>query len=206
MFARFMAYFAERVEERRGGRERRERMLAGLTGEVCEVGPGSGVSFRSYPSAVTRLHAVEPEAHMRELSRRAAEKVAIEVEVIDALGDDLPFADSSLDGVVFPAVLCSIPEPAAALAEARRVLRPGGTLRFFEHVVSPRASGRAIQRAAKETLWPRVFGGCDPMRDTEAAIRGAGFEIDWIERFTFVAAPVSIPVAPHILGAARKPA
>jgi ubiquinone/menaquinone biosynthesis C-methylase UbiE len=104
-------------------------------------------------------------------------------------------------------VLCTVPDPAAALAELHRVIRPGGELRFYEHVLAKQPGLARLQRAAERSgFWPLVGGGCHPARDTEAAIREAGFEIESCDRFDFRPALVELVVQPRILGKARKPA
>jgi ubiquinone/menaquinone biosynthesis C-methylase UbiE len=121
------------------------------------------------------------------------------------VADALPFEDGSFDAVVFCLVLCSVPSQERALAEARRVLRPGGELRVYEHV---RAEGPWIgrtQRALDATVWPRLFGGCHTHRDTGAAVAAAGFTLESTERHEVKPCPVAAPVAPHLLARARRP-
>jgi ubiquinone/menaquinone biosynthesis C-methylase UbiE len=101
-------------------------------------------------------------------------------------------------------MLCSVRDQAAALAEFRRVIKPGGELRFYEHVVASGGVGRALQRVADVTFWPRVAGGCHMSRDTAAAISAAGFVVQRLERFNFTPGP-PVPPIPHILGVARRP-
>ncbi len=204
IFARLLAR-ASALEERKGGAEHRRRLLAGLRGRVVEVGAGTGVSFAHYPPEVDELVAVEPEPHLRTLAARAAADAAIPVRVVDAVADRLPFDDASMDAGVVAGVLCSVEDPAAALGELARVIRPGGELRFFEHVRARSARLAALQRALDATWWPRVNGGCHTGRDTEAAIVDAGFELERRERFSFRPAAMAAPVAPRILGSARRP-
>jgi SAM-dependent methyltransferase len=194
VFARIQARAAA-IEERRGGAERRRQLLAGLEGRVVEVGAGSGVSFAHYPAGVDELVAVEPEPHLRELASAAAVSAPVPVRVVDGLAERLPVDDGWADAVVMAGVLCSLPDPRGALDEVARVLRPGGELRFYEHV----GGGRMLLRAASPAY--RVFGGCHLARDTEAAIRAAGFAIDRIERFAFRERRWE-PAIPHILGRA----
>ena len=205
VFARVLARAAV-LEERRGGADHRRRLLAGLRGRVLELGAGSGVSFAYYPAAVTELVAVEPEAHLRAMAQEAAAEAPVPVRVVQGVADDLPAEDASMDAGVVTAVLCSVPDPAAALRELARVIRPGGELRFFEHVAARSPRLAQVQRALDATIWPRVNGGCHTHRDTEAAIRAGGFEIEERERFSFRAHIVGAPVAPRILGRARRPA
>jgi ubiquinone/menaquinone biosynthesis C-methylase UbiE len=205
IFARMLARAAE-LEERRGGAEHRRRLLAGLHGRVIEVGAGSGVSFAHYPTTVAELLAVEPEPHLRAMAQEAAGGAPIAVRVVEGVADALPADDASTDAGVVTGVLCSVPDPAAALRELARVIRPGGELRFFEHVAARAARLARLQRALDATLWPRLNGGCHTARDTEAAIVAAGFAIEERERFSFRVTALAAPVSPRILGRARRPA
>jgi ubiquinone/menaquinone biosynthesis C-methylase UbiE len=204
IFSRMLARAAV-CEERRGGAEHRRRLLGGLSGRVVELGAGSGVSFAHYPATVTELVAVEPEEHLRAMAQEAAREAPIAVTVVEGVADALPAGDASMDAGVVTAVLCSVPYPAAALAELRRVIRPGGDLRFFEHVAARSPRLARLQRALDATIWPRVNGGCHTHRDTESAIRAAGFEIEQCDRFSFRAHVLAAPVAPRILGRALRP-
>ena len=103
--------------------------------------------------------------------------------MVDGVAGELPAADESFDAGVASLVLCSVSDQQRALAELRRVIRPGGELRFYEHVVAHRPLGRRLQRLADATFWPHVAGGCHLSRDTEAAIEQAGFEIQASRRF-----------------------
>lgn len=184
--------------------EYRRELLAGLTGEVIEVGAGHGLNFAFYPGTVTRVLAVEPESLLRDAAEEAARLAVVPVDVIDGVASRLPAADASFDAAVISLVLCSVPDQGRALAELMRVIRPGGELRFYEHVASASGLVRGIQRAADATVWPRLAGNCHMARDTERAIRAAGFEIESNRRFSFPPRPVSPPI-PHILGRARRP-
>jgi ubiquinone/menaquinone biosynthesis C-methylase UbiE len=203
VFARIQAR-AGAIEERRGGAERRRQLLAGLTGRVVEVGAGSGVSFAHYPTSVSELIAIEPEPALRDLARRAVGGASVPVEVLDGVAERLPLADASVDAVVFAGVLCSVDDPARVLGEARRILRPGGELRFYEHVIARNGRLRGLQRLLDATFWPRLFGGCRLTRDTEAALTAAGFAIEERRRFSFRPTLLATPVAPRILGRARR--
>jgi len=182
--------------------EHRRKLLAGLTGNVIEVGAGNGLNFPLYPDAVKRVLAVEPEPLLREAAIDEAAKAPVEVKVVDGVASALPVEDASQDVAVASLVLCSVSDQAEALAEMRRVLKPGGELRFYEHIVSNKPWSARLQRFADATFWPRVGGGCHVARDTGAAIERAGFKIERSERFQFTpGAPV--PPIPHILGTAR---
>ncbi len=203
-FARFLACVAARAE---GGEEDdlRRELLAGLSGRVIDVGAGTGPNFRLYPDTVTELVAVEPEDYLRRKAEEAAARMGRpQIRVIDALADRLPFEDSSFDAAVVAQVLCSVPDQAKALAELRRVLKPGGQLRFYEHVLARQPRYARFQRLAGKVT-PHLAGGCHPDRDTGHAIEEAGFEIQRCRSFTFRQSPLDLPVAPRILGAARSP-
>ena len=191
-----------RADERHGGAELRDELLRGTSGSVLEVGAGNGLNFRHYPAGVTSLTAVEPEPHLRQRAAEAAATTDIPVTIIDGTADDLPFPDESFDTVVASLVLCSVPEPAVALAEMRRVLRPAGGLRFYEHVIANRPGFARTQRILDATIWPRLGGGCHSARHTGDAIIAAGFEIIELRRFSRPGFPGD-PTAPHIIGAAR---
>jgi ubiquinone/menaquinone biosynthesis C-methylase UbiE len=189
--------------ERRGTAEHRGRTLAGLTGRVIEVGAGNGMNFTHYPTAVTEVVAVEPEDTLRGLAERAASAAPVPVTVVAEHGDALPFEDATFDGAVASLVLCSVPEPDHFLAELARVLKPGGQLRFFEHVRSANPLIGVVEDAVTP-LWSAIGGGCHLNRNTRAAIEAAGFQIDQCDRFTY--RPLKfIPPHAHILGRAHKP-
>jgi len=188
----------------RGEDEHRERLLAGLSGRVIEVGAGNGLNFPLYPPTVDKVLALEPEALLRKAALEAAAEARVKVEVVDSVAGALPVADASQDAGVASLVLCSVPDQEWALAELRRVIKPGGELRFYEHVIANRPVASRLMRLADATIWPRIAGGCHMARDTGAAIEEAGFAIERIERFGFSPAAV-VPSTPHILGVARRP-
>lgn len=203
-FARIYPRAAARADAR-GAAEHRRRLLAGLGGRVVEVGAGDGRNFAHYPPTVTEVVAIEPEPTLRALAEAAAARAPVPVTVLPGLADALPFADGELDAAVVSLVLCSVPDQPAALAELRRVLRPGGELRFYEHVVPLGGPKRALLRLADRSgLWPALAGGCHPARDTGAAIKAAGFAVEACERIDFSAAPPLEPRIPYLLGQARR--
>jgi ubiquinone/menaquinone biosynthesis C-methylase UbiE len=201
VFARYFARFGGRNEER-GNRELRKEMLAGLSGRVLEVGPGYGLNFPHYPLSVQEVVAVEPEPYLRSRAAEAAAAAPVPIRVADGTADELPAADGSFDAVVVSGLLCSVADPSAALREFRRVLRPDGELRFYEHVRSRDALFAALQQAA-DLVWPRLMGGCHVRRQTQATIE-AVFTIQTCRGFRFPPDAWAWPVAPRILGIARK--
>lgn len=203
LFARCYARVSEGME-REGIAERRRVLLAGLSGRVIEVGAGNGLNFSHYPAGVTEVLAVEPEPYLRGLAIEAARRAAVPVRVVDGTAERLPGAAGAFDAGVASLVLCSVADQAQALAELFRVIRPGGQLRFMEHVRADSPGLARVQRLV-DPVWPLFGGGCHTSRDTLAAIRAAGFEVERLERFRFPETRVPSPASPHILGVARRP-
>lgn len=193
---------ASKAMERSGLGEHRRRLLAGLGGVVVEVGAGNGLNFAHYSPQVSRVVAVEPEPYLRAEARAAAERAPVPVEVVDGTAEQLPVPDACADAAVACLVLCSVADVDAALAELRRVLRPGGVLRFFEHVRSEHRWAQQAQRLA-DLVWPHFGGGCHTSRDTIGALERDGFALTRVERFRFPEGWVPTPTAPHVLGEAR---
>jgi ubiquinone/menaquinone biosynthesis C-methylase UbiE len=202
IFARWYQFVAAGAEKRGVAQHRRE-LLSGLSGRVIEVGAGHGLNFGHYPPSVTEVVAVEPEAVLRRAAEEAAKTASVPVQVVDGVADALPVESESFDAAVASLVLCSVPHQKAALSEIHRVIRPGGELRFYEHVISERSRLARVQRAA-DPIWTRLAGGCHLTRDTSAAIEAAGFELEDPRRFDFSVALVERLAAPHILGRARR--
>jgi SAM-dependent methyltransferase len=202
-FARMYLRSAASAEER-GATDHRRRLLEGLRGTVVEIGAGHGLNFPHYPPEVAGVVAIEPEPTLRSGAEAAGATVHVPIRVLAGVAEQLPLEDESADAVVASLVLCSVPDQARAFAEIRRVLRPGGELRFYEHVV-PRCQPKRLllQVIDRSGLWPAIAGGCHPARDTTEAMMQAGFDIEEIERFGFSAAPFQ-PLIPHILGIARR--
>ena len=200
-FGRRFARVGPRLDAR-GAAEHRRRLVAAARGAVVEIGAGYGATFAHYPPAVTSVLALEPDPTLRALALAAATGAPVPVTVQNGVAESLPVADASADVVVSSLVLCSVADQSAVLAEAVRVLRPGGLLLFYEHV---RSSHRVLAAAEDllTPLWSRVAGGCHPNRDTAAAIAAAGLTMLDLQRFGFSALPGNPRVA-HILGLAVK--
>jgi ubiquinone/menaquinone biosynthesis C-methylase UbiE len=200
-FAQVYPAVAARAD-RRGAAAHRRRLLEGLAGRVAEVGAGNGRNFVHYPPEVSEVVALEPEPTLRSLAAHAER--AVPVTVREGVAEELPFADGEFDAAVVSLVLCSVADQAVALAELRRVLQPGGELRFYEHVVPRRLPKRALFRAADATgIWPKLAAGCHLARDTGGAIAAAGFTIERCERVEFRGAPLE-PRLSYILGRAHR--
>jgi ubiquinone/menaquinone biosynthesis C-methylase UbiE len=203
IFAAVYERVARAAERGFMGRVRRE-LVGPAAGRVIEIGAGTGMSFAHYGAAAERVVAVEPDAHMlARAERRAAARGDGLVELRRLEAERLPFADASFDTAIASLVLCSVESPPAALAELRRVLRPGGTLRFYEHVRSQGRLGAACQDLLAP-LWCRIAGGCHPNRDTVAEIERAGFRVTSLRRTSLgpPASPTAV-VRPHVIGVAE---
>jgi len=201
VFARLFAWGASNAPAEQT--DHRRRLLEGLSGRVVEVGAGNGLNFAHYPTAVTEVVAVEPEPYLRSKAEEAAGRAPVPVRVVDGLADSLPLQDAEFDAGVASLVLCSVPDQATALAELRRVIRSGGELRFYEHVLSHDPDAARGQHRT-DRWWPRFSGGCHPNRDTPGAIEAAGFEMERCERFAFRPVFFLKAIEPHVIGAARR--
>jgi SAM-dependent methyltransferase len=181
-------------------RRRKQRLFAGLPARVVEIGPGVGANLRYLPPGST-LVAIEPNRYMHLRLCAAALRSGVQLELRERPAEHTGLPANSADCVISSLVLCTVADPAAVLAEIRRVLRPGGTFRFVEHVAAPAGTlTRAAQRALRRP-WAWAFEGCSCERDLGQAIRAAGFARVTIERFR-TRTPF-LPFNPQIAGIAE---
>lgn len=186
-------------------RQLRRENLAGLSGRVLEVGAGTGTNFAFYPDTVTAVVAVEPERRLAEHARRAAATARVPVTVsADTVEQFMAAGNEPFDAVVCSLVLCSIEDPQTVLRQLLSLLRPGGELRYLEHIASADGRGR-LQRIADATVWPRLFGNCHTHRHTEQSIVAAGFDVAGSRREWTMPRWVPLPVAEFAIGRAVKP-
>jgi SAM-dependent methyltransferase len=155
----------------------RERAVEGLHGTVLEIGFGSGLNVPVYPPEVTLVYAVDPATVGRKLAAKRIEASPVRIEFVGLDGQQIPLPDASCDTALSTYTLCTIPDPARALAEVHRILRPGGTFHFVEHGLAPDADVVKKQRRI-EPINRRLAGGCHLTRDHWALLEGAGFELD----------------------------
>jgi SAM-dependent methyltransferase len=155
-------------------RPHKEAAFSDLPPTVVELGPGVGANLRYLPAG-TRLIAVEPNPAMHARLRARAARAGVELEVHPTAAERLDLPDASVDAVISSLVLCTVPDPARAVAEVRRVLRPGGRYAFLEHVAAPEGTAlRHLQRAVRRP-WGWAFEGCSCERDLRSVIQDAGF-------------------------------
>lgn len=206
LFARSYARASVAAETRLGMARVRDRLLGGLTGRVLEVGAGNGLNFAYYPDAVSEVVAVEPERTLRARAEEAARRARVPVDVVPGVAEALPVESEAFDAVVLSLVLCTVRDVPAALAEAERVLRPGGELRFFEHGRGGGTVMRFTQRALDRTVWPPLAGGCHLARDPVGALREAGFELGPYRRVMMPEKGPTLPASYCVTGVAWRPA
>jgi SAM-dependent methyltransferase len=177
--------------------DERRRLMERLSGTVLEVGAGDGVKFSCYPDTVREIAVAETDPFLLKTVQFACQDAPIPVYPVAGDLTCFPAPDLAYDAVVCSLVLCTAPDLGRSLAELKRMLKPGGELRFYEHVRSANPLAAAAERLVAP-LWSQVCGGCHPDRDTVAAIETAGFVVDHVSRFTFHGVS-------HVLGVARNP-
>jgi ubiquinone/menaquinone biosynthesis C-methylase UbiE len=190
-----------KATEEAGLREMRCELLAAARGRVLELGAGTGLNLEHYPEPIESLTLVEPDPHMTRQLRPKVDRLGREIEVVEAPAEKLPFPDSSFDTAAVTLVLCTVPDPEAALAEIKRVLKPEGHLLFLEHVRSDDPE-KARWQDRLERPWRFLGDGCHCNRDTVSAISAAGFELGEVERGELPKAPPI--VRPLVQGTAGK--
>ncbi|MFI1833415.1 class I SAM-dependent methyltransferase [Streptomyces olivaceoviridis] len=205
LFARYYARISVGAESRLGMAAIRERLLAGMAGRVIEIGAGNGLNFRHYPGTVAEVVAIEPEPLLRQMALESALRAEVPVDVVPGAAEALPVKSEAFDAAVLSLVLCSVRDVARTLGEVRRVLRPGGEVRFFEH---GRGGGRLMtvtQQALDRTLWPVLNGGCHLSREPVAALRAAGFRLGPHRRVLLPEKGPTLPTSYCALGVAWRP-
>jgi len=185
----------------KASREQRARVCEDLSGEVVEIGFGSGLNVPYYPGEVRRVAAVEPADIGWKLARKRVAETTTPIERSGLDGQSLPFADDSFDMALSTWTMCTIPDIDAALRELRRVLRPGGRLHFVEHGLAPDENVRHWQHRL-EPIQKRLFGGCHLTRPTVELLQGAGFEIEQVDSYYDKGAPKVFGA--NALGVARS--
>ncbi len=177
-----------KAAEEAGLRDMRRSVTTGARGRVLELGAGTGLNLELYPLDVSDLTLTEPDPHMVKQLRKRVSELGSSAQVVEAPGEMLPFDDGSFDTVVVTLVLCTVPDPAATLAEIRRVLKPDGRFLFLEHVRSPEP-GLAKWQDRLEKPWRFLGDGCHCNRNTEASIEAAGFHLSGIDHPELPKAP-----------------
>ena len=189
--------------ERSYMRKIRQRIVGEARGRVLELGAGTGASFPYYNDHAEEVIAIEPDPFMLERARLRAQDLGRHIELRQASAEQLPFEDGSFDTVVSTLVMCSVSDPQRALSEVRRVLKPSGELRMYEHVRYEHAFG-AFWQDVITPVWRWFAAGCHPNRDTASLVREAGFEFEQLELIKPVPPlPPMVFSRPHITGVAR---
>lgn len=204
-FARMWARMSTREPETI--RALRRENLTGLSGRVLEVGAGTGTNFALYPAAVAEVVAVEPEERLAVLAREAVVHASVPVTVSSETVEQFAgtLAGEPFDAVVCSLVLCSVDDPDAVLRQLFSILRPGGELRFLEHVASTGLRSH-VQELADATVWPRLLGNCHTHRRTEVSIVAAGFHVTESRHEWVLPKWVPMPVSETAIGRAVRPA
>ncbi len=182
----------------------RAEMLSDIAGDVLEIGAGTGANFQYYKSSA-KVTATEPDPFMLSRARERAAGAAAEIGLHQVPVENLPFPDGSFDFAVSTLVLCSVKDPRKALSEIKRILKPGGELRLYEHVRYANAIGGVVQDVISP-IWQWFGAGCHPNRDTGRLLYDAGFEIVSADvRKPAPPVPPMVFVRPHLQAVARRP-
>jgi len=199
-FAAFYEWFARSGQQRRLLDPLRQATAGQASGVVLEVGAGTGLNFSWYqPKSVERVEAIEPDTAMLAKARRRADQAPVPIVLTQASVEALPFAEGTFDSAVVTLVLCSVHDPARALAEIKRVVKPQGTLFVFEHVRSTQSWLAHVQDALVPVT-TRLFGNCHWNRDATHLVEEAGFQVTQVQPH-----PGGFPLLPHLLLQARRP-
>ena len=182
----------------------RSEMLSDVSGEVLEIGAGTGANFKHYKSGA-HVIAIEPDPYMLKRASKRAEGVAANIDLRQTAAEELPFADASFDFVIDTLVLCSVRDPRKVLSEIKRVLKPGGELRLYEHVRYENSIG-GLSQDLISPVWQWFGAGCHPNRRTEQYLREAGFELSNVRvRKDSPPVPPMVFTRPHLQAVARRP-
>lgn len=179
----------------------RQQVLASLRGRVLEIGAGRGRNLALLPTGV-QWQGLEPDRGRHAQLQRLASRHSQAVAPLLAEAEDIPLPDATVDGVLSMVTLCSVGDPQSVLSEIRRVLRPGGLLAFAEHVVAPTGTWSRFAQRAVAPLSRRFDHGCDPLRDTEAILRGSGLDVRELRHFQ-LPQPLGVRI-PYIVGIATR--
>ena len=182
----------------------RAEMLKDVTGNVLEIGAGTGVNFQYYQPGA-HVTATEPDPYMLQRAKKRASEARVAIELRQVAAEDLPFPDSSFDFVIDTLVLCSVKDPRIVLAEVNRVLKPRGELRLYEHVRYKNPIG-ALSQDIISPVWQWFGAGCQPNRNAERYLLEAGFELSNVRiRKELPPIPPMIFTRPHLQAVARRP-
>jgi SAM-dependent methyltransferase len=198
IFAWAMSRFSERYEQ--FAAQYKERLFAGVTGSVLEIGPGTGINLRYFQGRGVQWVGVEPNLFMERYLRKEAERLNMAVDLRVGTADALPIEDGSMDAVISTLVLCCVHSQQQSLREILRILKPGGRLIFLEHVAAPPGTRLWKIQNWITPIWRRLGDGCHPNRETRVELERAGFAQVECEGLT---APIPI-VSPQIAGVAVK--
>jgi ubiquinone/menaquinone biosynthesis C-methylase UbiE len=199
IFAWALARFNTKYE--RFAEQYKQRLFSNLSGTVLEIGPGTGANLRYLARPDVHWIGVEPNPFMEKYLRGEADRLGMQIEIRSGTAEKLPTTDGSVDAVIATLVLCCVDDPQVTLKEILRVLKPGGTFVFIEHVAAPRGTRLRRTQNLITPFWRRLGDGCRPNRETGTNLEQAGFGKLNCDRIT---APVPI-VSPQILGTAMKP-